>query len=347
MINKSDITFVVTGKIITAGKYATSKCLQSIRQYYQGATIILVIWDSDRDAVIGLTYDKLLVMHDDDTENYPYYLEGVNDGDKRINSVNKQQMFACAGGGAASTKYIARVRSDFIFRNDRMLKFYEKWSSILSSREEVLTVFKERVLAYMVNMVNPRLHGGEFSFQLSDCFLFGRREDILYIFDGHQEGVENINYFDIYKESSWANPHGFRHKFTSEQFLLLNVINKSGLTMHLPRWYCDKDEAYNEGCERFLASNIIIGDSRQLGFISKFKDCFYRRHYTLDYLLQSYSKYIEKQEAVTGYIRRKKLHEVCRGGERFFYILKNNLFRYASKLRRLASVCRIKDKLFE
>ena len=114
----------------------------------------------------------------------------TNKNNSRINSVNKQQKLVGGGVEAAETQYIARVRTDFVFVNNRFLKYYQKWNKIMSVRTSNLIVFKERVLAYRVNMVNPRLHEGHFSYQLSDCFLFGTKEDLGFIFDGHRESIE-------------------------------------------------------------------------------------------------------------------------------------------------------------
>lgn len=171
------------------------------------------------------------------------------------------------------TTYAVRLRSDFYLTNDNLLPFYQEWCQILNRYDVGYQIFRNRVLTSNYYTRDPRNDNGGYVYQFSDCFQFGRTEDLLKLWDGHQESFASLNYFKSHPRSKYYNPKGFNHRYTAEQYFFLNVIRKAGLQVQIPEYYMDtSSERFVFESEKLFASNVIVGNYLQLGLQSKFRD---------------------------------------------------------------------------
>lgn len=171
------------------------------------------------------------------------------------------------------TTYAVRLRSDFYLTNDNLLPFYQEWCQILNRYDVGYQIFRNRVLTSNYYTRDPRNDNGGYVYQLSDCFQFGLTEDLLKLWDGHQESFASLNYFKSHPRSKYYNPEGFNHGYTAEQYFFLNVIRKAGLQVQIPEYYMDtSSERFVFESEKLFASNVIVGNYLQLGLQSKFRD---------------------------------------------------------------------------
>lgn len=293
-IRKQDITFVVSGKVCLHGDYNTKACLTSIRRFFPQSQIILSTWKSAEAEQLEAFCDQVLLL--DEPENSGIYYMLDTSQDSRENSINKQQLSVSEGLKRVTTPYAVRMRTDFYLKNDHFLAFYLHWRSILTQADPIYRVFSERLLVYRVNMVDPKLYGGAFAYQLSDCFQFGLREDLQRLWDGHQECRDSLDYFRVHSDAPWENPHGFNHLFTAEQTLYLHALQQASISLRTPAYYYDhSDPQITVDNTRVNASNLLIGDDVQLGLASKFWDPAYTKHYTLESLLEDYLLHIDPQ----------------------------------------------------
>lgn len=223
-IQTKDISFVVQGPVHKGrmGKhgegYSTEECLLSIRRNFPGSKIILSTWKGSN--VSSHLYDEL-VLNEDPGELL------FADGSSNIN-----RLLTSTQGGLrkVATPFVCKTRTDVYFKNDRLMKFYEKTHNQFPQKHKY---FSKPILVHEKLTKNATFIGTH-HFHLSDIFLFGCCDDIYRVF--------NV-------------PHA-----TGESLSAVNGHNEVYL------WKTFRDQQAG-AClyEDFLACETIIADSRRLG----------------------------------------------------------------------------------
>lgn len=287
-IDPTDITFVVSGDIILDGDLNTHHCLVSIRRFFPKSRIILSTWDDKPLERLKGLYDQLVLLQ-----------KPAEDAGGRIRSdvlkerhpFNMEQRCVHAGMKEVRTKYAVRMRPDFYLFNDHFLPFYIKWSAALSQREASYAIFRQRVLSLKLFTYDPRCG---YSYSLSSHFQFGLTEDLLLLWDGHQEMLGSLTYFERQPAYKPENPAGVSHRYMAEQYFLLNVVQKAKPKLPYPQYYFDRsDDRFAFETEKIYASNVLIGNNSQLGIASGFDDRNEAGVYTLERLLEIYLYNVE------------------------------------------------------
>lgn len=264
-IQKENITFVVCGKIGQKGPLRTSICLASIRQFFPSSKIILSTWQGEPLEELCDLYDEVVLS---DAALAPLHYSSLLDR-ARPNTVNLQQISGHAGMSRVRTKWAVKTRTDFVFTGDDFLYFYQHWIPLINSRIPQCCIFQCRVLVPWLFTKNPEYTS--VAYQLSDFFQFGLTEDLLLLWDGHQESSETMNYFTENPNSLFENPEHYNHLYNVEQSFFLNVV-RPRLPVYLPRWYCDpvvKEHLWE--IRRIYASNILTATLFELGLKTRWE----------------------------------------------------------------------------
>ena len=188
-ISPSEISIVIQGPIFgkpdaPEAERWTWRGLESLRTFLPGSEIILSTWKG-ADAT-GLTYDVLLENDDPG----PYRYEGKPEGPGAYNNVNRQIVSSREGLKAATRPFALKVRSDMIFRGAGFLDYWGRYEK----RSDDWKIFGERILACTVFSTNPHRMRC-YPFHPSDWAHFGRREDVLELWDlplQTEKGILNL-----------------------------------------------------------------------------------------------------------------------------------------------------------
>ena len=265
-VTQEELTFVVTGRVTMDGEYNTHRCLESIRRFFPGSKIILSTWKGENVDPIRSMCDEIL-LHEPLLElEIKYFLKSVPDS--RFSNINKQQYCVNAGLKRVTTKYAARIRSDFYFYNRSLLKFFAQAAKMLNKADSQYQIFQRHILVSERYTHDPRKM---YAYQLSDCFQLGLTEDLLRLWDGHAEPEEELDWFERPHQIQWSNPRNQNSRYSMEQCLFLNTVKKAGLDVQLPEWYADcRSDRMIYQYEKVLASNVIVGAHTSIGIRSKF-----------------------------------------------------------------------------
>lgn len=281
MIDSKDITFVVQGAIL--GKYSDKKedrytylCLKSIRKYFPGSFIILSTWKGSD--IKDLDFD-LLIENDD---------PGISIlGDFTQNGF-RQIVSSIGGIRKVNTKYAAKVRSDLIFKNNNILKYFEKYGDLPYDSKYKLV--NRRVV--MLTACNPKRRF-KFPFNAADWLYFGLTEDIIDIFDiplvrGKFSGKHE---YDNNREKPCES------MYSSEQYIWFGFLSKYRKInfQHLR----DVSNHNIEESEKYFANNAVLITAKMAGINSlKYPNAIYAQVPCLSdnglYTFTEYKKMLNK-----------------------------------------------------
>lgn len=262
---KEELSFVVCGKILTRGKLRTADCLASIREFFPMSKIILSTWQDEPVEGLGPLYDELVLS--DASSCRPKYSSLLDR--ERPNTGNLQQVSGHAGMSRVKTKWAVKTRTDFILTGDDFFRFYAQWEPALDVRLPDCRIFQRRVLAPWLFTKDPE--HTLVAYQLSDFFQFGLTEDLLLLWDGHQEPDEVLDYFARHPDSGFDNPEHYNHLYNVEQGFFLHVV-RDALPVWLPQWYCDPAvEEHLDEIHRVYASNVLTATLFELGLKTRWE----------------------------------------------------------------------------
>ena len=260
-IDPRDITVVVQGPIVGTshtpyGEPSTRHCLESVRQQLPGAEIVLSTWNGAD--VRDLSYDRLVTSADPGA-----MLCGANafvPAGVPYNA-NRQIVSTTAGLRTAVTPYAMKLRSDLLLSSNGFLRYF---GAFLGRHPEWRAV-GERVVASTCFSRNPhrRLR---YAFHPSDWFHFGRRDDVLAIWDVPLAPEPSIPRWHVTHArrpddlESWA-----LYRYTVEQYLWVSFLRKFGEVA-----FTDKLDATPENIalsELTIANNLVLADPDDLGIV--------------------------------------------------------------------------------
>ncbi len=247
MIKNKDITFVVQGLVI--GKSSDRKehrytllCIQSIRKHFPESFIILSTWKGSD--VKDLDFD-LLVENDD---------PGVSIlGDFSKNGF-RQITSTIGGGKRVNTKYATKVRSDLIFKNNNILKYFEKYSKLQCDKD--YKILDNRVV--MLTTCNPKRRL-KFPFTACDWIYFGLTKDVINIFN-----IPLIRgSFFISNETVSNREKTTESLYSTEQYIWFTFLSKY---KKIDFKYQNDISGNNiEESERYFANNAILLTAKMAG----------------------------------------------------------------------------------
>ncbi len=219
-IASRDISIVVQGPVVgraddPPAKRFTRRCLESLRRHLAGAEIVLSTYKNS--VTDGLSYD-VLVESDDPGGHIQ------NDVLRVWNNGNRQIVTTRAGLDNASRPFVAKFRGDMIMTGSRWLEYVGKFPR----RASEWCVLEERLLACTVYARNPQSPYC-FPFHPSDWFFFGRRKDLLDLWDvSLQPEPETSRYYENRPRPDRDVIESNLMRYTPEQYLWVTFLRKHG-----------------------------------------------------------------------------------------------------------------------
>lgn len=305
MINPTDISFVITGT------FPQEPLLSSIRKFFPGAEVILVLWNDD--TFRGLeTVDKTIYIKAPGACVF-------DESNRLYNNLNRILIASFEGVKASTRKYIFRLRSDLIFKNSDFLKL----NFAFLVRDRRFTLFKEKIIVCDTFSISADLKSKKRQlqlFHLSDWLQFGLSEDIKNFFDLKiVEEPSFSQYFtkkyktDIFPNRLW--------RMSPEQYFLSENCRKIYPNLNY-KTYLDTNQANVELSERFIINNFFVYSLKELGMemqnpkylgldmISIFKeDCF--NNFKIEKLIERYYGYKTRHKFSLSSTIRKSLLARC------------------------------------
>lgn len=264
---KSQITFIVAGKIIRTGELSTISSLKSIKEHFSDSKIILSTWCHEPYLECAPYCDMInTVDYDDYNIKFSSLLS-----EYRGNTGHIQQLLVHSALKKVTTLWVVKTRTDFVLKNDVFFHFYCKWDLVMSYYRDEYRIFKRRVLAPWLFTKNPDTTSA--AYQLSDFFQFGLKEDIGILWDGHKDSDRMLNYFTENPNTTFSNPENYDHLFNIEQAFFMNALSKQNIVVSLPEWYCDPSVSdYIEEIHLVYSSNIILSTLFELGIKTRWEE---------------------------------------------------------------------------
>jgi hypothetical protein len=275
-LSDKDITFVVQGPVLQMGRSSTQLCLQSIRRLFPDSRVILSTWkNSDLN---NLSYDDLVLSDD------PGAIVSVSNGLRLINNLNRQIVSTSSGLQRVSTRYSVKVRSDAILTGRGFVEFL----GAFPWRPDAYRLFAARIVISK-EFTRSAKSFVPLAYHPSDLFQFGLTDDLrLYWSITPVAGDRLKDYFLIETPRSWFSMFD-RFRFTTEQYLFLDVLRRSGLPVEL-RDFSEITPAIIELSQNYLLSNFLPIEPDLLGVehakfrnrahLSLMSDCIGLREFT-------------------------------------------------------------------
>ena len=284
---QTDVSVVVQGNVSTD----TYKTLKSIRKYLPYAEIILSTWgNTDLSGLEGL-YDISVFNKDPNAVIFDY-------SENKANNLNRILVSSFNGIKAANRKYILRLRSDLILKNDNLLKL----TDTLKKRDSDWTLFKQKIFVYDMFSIkyNTRKNVKQrMLFHVSDWCYLGLKEDLEELFNiSLVNEPEFSRYFETHKKIG-VDIHTARlWKMSPEQYIVSQNAKKVFSELNFNH-YLDVNEDNIEVSEKFIISNFRVFSQKQWGIfpqkeIYKDRKMFYftdYEYYSEFEQLRDYNKY--------------------------------------------------------
>lgn len=256
MVKPKEISVVVQGPIVgkrdwPQSKRLTERALDSIRRFLPGAEIILSTWAGSQ--VDGLSFDRLVESQDPGG-----LLLHEHKGKKLFFNCSRQIVSAREGLRVATRPYAVKFRTDMVFESAGFLDYFGRYPQ----RASEWAVFRERVVVGTMFSRDPaRLFPQPFC--PSDWFAFGRREDVLDLWDVPLVPEEYCTWFQNRpRPANRWNDSDLR--YAPEQYLWLGFLRKHAEVPCEHQWDYGPHNARIH--ELTFANNLIIASARQLGF---------------------------------------------------------------------------------
>ena len=250
LIDNSDVSVVVQGPVQNYQGRShheegiTVRCLNSIRQYLPGATIILSTWDNQD--LTSLDYDQLVISPD----------PGSNTDSFCPTNYNRQILSTKAGLTQVETRYTMKLRSDNYLIGAEFKAVQQHY--VKSNPADKL--FTEKVVIN-ANLFRRYSHGFPVAFSPSDFFYFGLTSDLLKIWNQPFFCDQPFSEQLIKKKEGTIGPPPLEAEQVYCVVWMRNLVGSSPLM--ISRYDCAKDDL--DFWLRFLASNLVVFEPRDIG----------------------------------------------------------------------------------
>ncbi|GHU00523.1 hypothetical protein FACS1894186_1260 [Alphaproteobacteria bacterium] len=214
MISSKEISVIVQGAV----DKTTPRCLKSVRRHLPDAEIILSTWEGADTA--GLSYDRVIFNSDPGGIKYDPY---------NTNNINRQLLSTQSGLAKAARPYVLKLRSDLALSGCGFLRQFDKYPAY----DEKYRLFSCRLLTNLLFSIKfEEAAKGKrhwLPFHVSDWWYFGRREDILKLFDVPLVAEPGYTrYFETHDKPKYkVEVFPLRlWRMSPEQYLLSSLVKK-------------------------------------------------------------------------------------------------------------------------
>jgi hypothetical protein len=259
-VSFEQISFVVQGPIDRSmfrpnQLPVTQACLESIRQWYPGSEIVLSTWEGA--PVDDLTWDVLVRSEDPGGFNFIFPHQR---GDPLANG-NRQIVSTRNGLKSATREFAVKIRSDLVLTGNQWLHHWGRYPR----RAGEWRIFADRLVTANLFTRNP-VRDLRKPFHPSDWFHFGRREDLLLLWDIELEPEpESSSWFRTRPHPPEATDKTDMRRYFSEQYLWKTLLSKYG-TIRFDHFAHATSENVRL-TQLTFANNLIVLDVDQFPFV--------------------------------------------------------------------------------
>lgn len=232
MIKFENISVVVQGVIHPD---ITKLTLLSIRKFLPNSKIILSTWNGSE--ITGLEFDQLVLNQDPGGFNH------TNLNKAKCNNVNRLILSSLNGIKAAKTKYVMKLRTDFLLTGNTFLNFFDRYNLT----DPNFALFKHKVLACSYFSRNPKKIN--LAYHPSDIAFFGLKLDLLDLFDINL--MPKSDEFYIFENGEW------QRKYAPEQYIFISFLRKKGVNVSFSNQFPIAKKQIKL-TEKYFTSNFIF-----------------------------------------------------------------------------------------
>ncbi len=255
MIENHEITFVIQGPVSSyegrnQNNSVTRQLIESIRKFYPESFIILSTWNNQNDLD---QYEKIVDIIIKSEDPGP-----IGTKQSWFSNINRQIVSTRNGLEKSTTKYSAKIRSDFFFNQYFDFKQYFSQKNVFN---DSLDLFKDRIL-----MCTYKGHYPLFPYYISDWFHLGLTNDLFDLWDIPLATDTDAEYYsDSEGYSFFKIPFSFttekvNSRLHSEQYIFTTFLKKKGGDFNL---------GYKDfGLKDFIKSYKLIRGNFQ--FVSRY-----------------------------------------------------------------------------
>ncbi len=306
-ISSKDLSVVIQGAV---NPCETIPCLKSIRKYLPEAQIILSTWkNSDVSSYEGL-YDVLVLNNDPGAVIFE-----ING--QKVNNLNRILISSRNGIEKAERKYVLRMRSDLVFKNDNVLKLFDDFKI----RNTKSSLFKQRIFAYdifSIKYVSFRKLKQPLLFHVSDWCYLGLRDDLLEFFNipAVQE-PDFSRYFEFHKKNEYDLYPSRLWKMSPEQYFTYSNALKVFKDLKFEN-YLDVYDENTRISEDFVINNFRVFAPEQWGIYTlkkQYKGTVMRSKNIFEYYSEQeqkkdYKKYCDDSFEIKDVVFWEKLYKI-------------------------------------
>lgn len=256
MLNSEDISVVIQGAINSD----IIKTLKSVRKFLPKSEIILSTWENSKVENLSCLCDVLLLNKDPNAVVFDI-------SEQKYNNLNRILVSSKNGIEKASRKYVLRLRSDLILKNNNVLTLFDDFEI----RNPQCSLFKKRIFAYAIFSIKYDVKKNlkqEMLFHISDWCYFGLKEDLQELFDiPLVDEPEFSNYFKNHKKTDKDIFPSRLWKMSPEQYITSMNAKKVFENFEFSN-YLDINFKNIEDSENFIINNFRIFSKRQWGIYS-------------------------------------------------------------------------------
>lgn len=329
---EEDITVVLQGAIENK---ITKKSLRSIRKYLPKAEVILSTYKNKNIVQLDNLYDILILNKDpggvifDDTE-------------QKNNNINRIIVSSFNGIKAANRKYVLRLRSDLVLKNNNFLKLTDE----LKKRDAKWALFKQKIYAYDIFSIKYEIGKNtkqRMPFHISDWCYFGLKEDLEKLFNIPLVlEPEFSRYFENNKKETTDIHTSRLWKMSPEQYIVSQNAKKIFSEFDFNH-YLDVNKDNIKVSEQFIINNFRVFSQKQWGIYTQKK--LYKNvkmfclnpfdYYSEVEQIKDYNKYLNsniqiKYMKFLEWLYRNKYYEKFK--KHFFQLIFGNLSKKISEL---------------
>lgn len=253
---ESELTFVVQGPNLDRPEVKiTSNLIESIHKFFPASPIIFSTWYGEEIEFLPYV-DKIVYSSDPGAS---VFLENP----RTLNNVNRQIVSTVSGLRKVKTRYAAKVRSDLIFTNNKILASLDNLN--LGNRNSDYAFLNSCVLVSNQTSVNPRLNY-KYPYSICDWISIGTTEDLREMWD---IPLMPNSWFQYFKDTDKTSipPSTYLSRYFPETYIVSSFTRK-----HIPIIFDNSYDISNnniEISEQVVSNNFIIFSNWQLGIKSQ------------------------------------------------------------------------------
>ena len=335
-----DLSIVIVGIV----NKSTKKVLKAVRKHLPNAEIILSTWEgSDVRDLAGL-YDKLILNKDPNAIIF-------DDKENKYNNLNRILISSQNGINIATRKYVLRLRSDLVLKNNNVLKLIDNF--VIRNPEKSL--FKERIFAYEIFSIKYDIKNRNkqrMLFHISDWCYLGLKEDLQELFSiplVHEPDFSR--YFETHNKTI-DDIHSTRlWKMSPEQYITSVNAKKVFNNLKFDN-YLDITDENIKISENFIINNFRVFTPKEWG-ISILKEEYKTvkmhihspfRYYSRSEQLKDYKKYCDNTIETTEMQFLQKLYDI-----KYFEALRKHFisFIYCKPIKKISEFISTMAYLFK